>query len=97
MNLNAKELTVILAASSSGSNGTAIFVFGFIFVAWISYRAYVFFYRPEQWAAEIRMKHEKAMAAAAERTAKAGKIAGGILGGIAKAVLGAAIKGRPHH
>lgn len=87
---------MILATGSSGGNGTALFVFGLIFVAWIFYRAFVFFYRPEQWAAEIRMKHEKAMAAAAERTAKAGKVAGGILGGIARAVLGAAIKGRHH-
>ena len=84
-------------ASSSGGNGSAIFVFGLIFAVWFAYRAYVFFYRPEQFASELRMKHEKAMAAAAERTAKAGRVAGGIVGGIAKAVIGAAIKGRPHH
>jgi hypothetical protein len=83
---------------ASGGNGELI-VFLLVLggLGYFAYRAYVFFYRPEQWAAEKRMKHEKEMAAAAERKAKAGRIAGGILGGIAKAVLGAAIKGRPHH
>jgi len=94
--LNREGFTVELFASGDNSG-----LIGFLFIVggigYLGYRAYVFFYRPEQWLAEKRMKHEKEMAAAEERKAKAGRIAGGIVGGIAKAVIGAAIKGRPHH
>ena len=91
-----KELTMKLFASgdNSGLIG-ALFVIGLI--GYVVYHAYVFFARPDLWAEMQKRKHEKAMAAAEERKAKAGKIAGGILGGVAKAVIGAAIKGRPHH
>jgi hypothetical protein len=94
--LTREGFTVELFASGDNSG-----LIGFLFIVggigYLGYRAYVFFYRPEQWLAEKRMKHEKEMAAAEERKAKAGRIAGGIVGGIAKAVIGAAIKGRPHH
>ena len=85
-------------ASQGGDNSGligALFVLGLI--GYVGYHAYVFFARPELWAEMQRRKHEKKMAAAAERKAKAGRVVGGILGGVAKAVLGAAIKGRPHH
>jgi len=85
-------------ASQSGENSGligALFVIGII--GYLGYHAYVFFARPDLWAEMQRRKHEKAMAAAEERKAKAGRVVGGILGSVAKAVLGAAIKGRPHH
>ena len=63
-------------------------------VCYGAYRAYVFLFRPEQLAEERRMKHEKEME---ERKPNAGSAAGKILGGIAKIVIGAAIKGKPHH
>lgn len=75
---------------ASGDDGGPIFLVLLLGgLGYLAYRVYVFFFRPELWAAEQRMKHEKKMAT--------GRIAGGILGGIAKAVIGAAIKGRPHH
>jgi hypothetical protein len=83
------------AQSSDNSGFIALLILGFI--CYGAFRAYVFFCRPEQWEAEQRRKHDREMAAAEERKAKAGRITGGILGGIAKAVIGAVIKGRPHH
>ncbi len=87
----------LLASQGGASSGLigALFVLGVI--AYVGYHAYIFFARPDLFAEMQRRKHEKEMAAAEERRAKTGRIAGGILGGIAKAVLGAAIKGRPHH
>jgi hypothetical protein len=61
------------------------------------YHAYIFFCRPEQWAQMQRQKHEREMAKAEERKAKAGRIAGGLVGGVAKAIIGAAIGHRHHH
>jgi hypothetical protein len=88
----------LYAAQSSSSDNSGFFILLILgLICYGAFRAYVFFYRPEQWEAEQRRKHEREMAAAEERKAKAGRMAGGILGGIAKAVLGAAIKGRPHH
>jgi len=83
-----------LFASGDNSGLVALFVFGGI--AYLAYHAYIFFCRPEQWEEMQRRKHEREMAKAEERKAKAGRIAGGLVGGIAKAVLGAAIKGRHH-
>jgi hypothetical protein len=86
-----------LFASQGGESNSgiiALFILGVI--AYAGYHAYIFFCRPEQWAEMQRRKHEREMAAAEERKAKAGRIAGGLVGGIAKAVLGAAIKGRHH-
>jgi hypothetical protein len=91
-------MTMNLLASQSNDNSGmigALLILGLI--GYAGYQAYIFFARPELWAEMQRRKHEKQMAAAEERKAKAGRITGGILGGIAKAVLGAAIKGRPHH
>jgi hypothetical protein len=87
-----------LFATQGGDNSGllgVLFVLGVI--AYASYHAYVFFARPDLFAEMQRRKHEKAMAAAEERKAKTGRVVGGILGGVAKAVLAAAIKGRPHH
>jgi hypothetical protein len=88
---------VLMAAQSSDGSWLIGVLFVLWVVAFVGYRAYVFFARPELWAEMQRRKHEKEMAAAEERKAKAGRVVGGILGGVAKAVLGAAIKGRPHH
>jgi hypothetical protein len=86
----------VLASQSSGSNSGFIALFIIGVIAYVAYHAYIFFCRPEQWAEMQRRKHEREMAKAEERKAKAGRIAGGLVGGIAKAVLGAAIKGRHH-
>lgn len=82
-----------LFASKESEQAWLIFAIVVCFVGWFSYRAYVFFYRPEQWAAEKWMQHEKEMAAKARN----GRIAGGLVGGIAKAVLGAALGGKRHN
>ena len=86
-----------LFASQDGSSSGIIVLFVLVWIAYAAYRGYIFFCRPEQWAEMQRRKHEREMAAAEERKAKAGRIAGGLVGGIAKAVIGAAIKGRHHH
>lgn len=84
-------------ASSSGGDPVIVFLGVVFLIGYFGYKAYVFFYRPDQWAAERERKHALALAAAEERKARAGRVAGGIVGGIVKAVIGAAIKGRPHH
>lgn len=86
-----------LLASQNGEGNVAIFaliVLGAI--AYTAYHAYVFFCRPELWAEMQRRKHEREMAAAEERKAKAGRVVGGIAGGVAKALLGAAIGHKRH-
>jgi hypothetical protein len=81
---------------ASGENSGLITLFVFGVVAYAAYHAYIFFCRPEQWAEMQRRKHEREMAKAEERKVKAGRITGGIVGGIAKAILGAVIRGRHH-
>jgi hypothetical protein len=61
--------------------------------AYLGYHVYIFFARPEEWAAMQRRKHEREMAAAEERKAKTGRIAG-VLGGVAKVALGNFFKHR---
>ncbi len=85
----------LLASGSEGDNSGligALFVLGVI--AYVVYHVYIFFARPDQWAEMQRRKHEKEMAAAEERKAKAGRITGGILGAVAKAALGGIFKHR---
>jgi len=84
---------VEIFASSSGDEAMLVFIVVVCILGWFAYRCYVFFCRPEQWAAEKWMQHEKEMAAK-DRT---GRIAGGLVGGIAKAVLGAALGGKRHN
>lgn len=59
---------MLLFADRDDANMAWIFYLSVLVpMMYVMYRAFVFFYRPKQWAAERRMKHEREMAASAER------------------------------
>jgi hypothetical protein len=79
-------------STANGSVDAILLIIIIVAGAKLAYRAYLFFYRPEQYAEETRMRHERKMAATEERKAAAGRISGSILGAIVRAILGAFLK-----
>ncbi len=77
----------ILTRGETVSDALVKFVLAVIAIGYVGFYAYIFFFRPEHWAEMQRRKHEKALADAEERKAKARQAAGNLLGGVAKVVI----------
>lgn len=73
-----------------GPFGTAIIVIALL--AFVGYKAHLYFCRPEQWIAQQQAKANKEAAIEAAKLANKGKGVGNVLGGI----LGGILKNRPH-
>jgi hypothetical protein len=87
-----------LFANGLGDNaGLAIGAGVIAFIVIALYRGYLFFYRPDQYEAMLQREHQKKLARVEASKGKTGRLVGGILGGVARGVIAAAIKGRPHH
>lgn len=68
-----------------------------IMLGYVGLQAYVFFAKPEMWEKMQERKHQERMAKLAEEEAKRKAAAGGLLVNVAKAILSAAVKGKPHN
>jgi hypothetical protein len=76
-------------------------VFFFLIVigvlAYGAFMIWIMVCRPEQYQAMVQRKHEERMAKLAQEEAKRKEAAGGLLAGLAKAAIEAAMRGRGHH
>jgi hypothetical protein len=88
---------VVIASQSGGASPGFIALLVIFLIGYVGYKAHLYFCRPETWAALQKHKLEQKLAAEAARRESRNKLLGGIAGGVARVVLGAVIKGRPHH
>ena len=61
------------------------------------FHVYMIFVRPDLWAQMQQRKHERELARLAHEEAKRKAASSGLLADVAKAVIAAAIKGKPHN
>ncbi len=82
-----------LFAAPDEGNSPLFVAFVIIFlIGYLAFRGYVLFYRPDLAEAMHRRQLEREQTKAKERSERTGNI----VGGIARALLGAALKNKPH-